>query len=177
MNATMFGPRALVRPLLAAPFVLGGIRVLRAPKDVAPIAEDVALPIADAVGLPKDAETLVKVNAGVQLGAGALLAFGIFPRVASVALAATLVPTTAAGHRFWEEKDSSKKMEQLTHFAKNAGLLGGLLIAALDTGSRPSVFWTSRRAAAKAAGSLASAAHTVSDSVGNAVHSVAGVVS
>jgi len=173
----MFGPRALVRPLLAAPFVLGGIQVLRSPEAVAPQAADVALPIADAVGLPQDTVTLVKINAGVQLGAGILLALGILPRLASVALAATIVPTTAAGHRFWEEKDPKQKMAQLTHFAKNAGLLGGLLVAALDTGGRPSVFWSSRRAAGKAAGSLSNAAHSVSDSVGSAVHTVAGVVS
>ena len=77
------------------------------------------MPIAEQVGLPSDPETLVKINAGVQIGAGALLVLGIFPRVASLALAATLVPTTLAGHRFWEAK-GDERLEQLFHFAKNA---------------------------------------------------------
>src|SRR3954447_23168386 len=98
----MFGPRSLSRALLAAPFIVGGINALRAPAAIAPQAEDVAVPIAERVGLPPDPEALVKINAGVQVGAGVLLVFGIFPRLASLALAATLVPTSLAGHRFWE---------------------------------------------------------------------------
>jgi putative oxidoreductase len=160
--------RLLVRPLLAAPFIVGGIRSLRAPKATADRVADVAVPIADAVGLPKDPETLVKINAGVQLAGGALLAFGIAPRLASLALAASIVPTTIAGHRFWEQDDPGDRSAHLTHFAKNAGLLGGLLIAALDTGGRPSVFWSGRRVAGHAAESLA-------DTVNVAYHGLPGV--
>ena len=49
--------------------------------------------------------TLVKIDAGVKIVAGTMLAFGKFPRLASTALAASLIPTTLAGHRFWEEDD------------------------------------------------------------------------
>ena len=38
-------------------------------------------------------------------GAGALFATGRLPRTARTVLAATLVPTTVAGHPFWEEDD------------------------------------------------------------------------
>ena len=98
----MIGPRTLIRPLLASSFVVMGYQVLRNPKPLQPAAEEVGVPIAETVGLPSDPLTLVKINAGVQLGAGALLALGRFPRAASLALAASLVPTTLAGHRFWE---------------------------------------------------------------------------
>jgi hypothetical protein len=39
-------------------------------------------------------EMLVKIDAGVKVVAGTMLLFGRFPRPASAALAATLVPTT-----------------------------------------------------------------------------------
>src|SRR6478735_4781023 len=97
----MFGPRSLSRALIAAPFIVGGINALRAPAKMVPAAVDVGVPIAEQVGLPTDPELLVKINAGVQIGAGAMLVLGIWPRVASLALAASLVPTTIAGHRFW----------------------------------------------------------------------------
>jgi uncharacterized membrane protein YphA (DoxX/SURF4 family) len=47
-------------------------------------------------------------------------------------LAGTLVPTTLAGHRFWEELDEDARNTQIAHFAKNLGLLGGLLLIATE---------------------------------------------
>ncbi|MCU1397437.1 MAG: DoxX family protein [Acidimicrobiales bacterium] len=168
----MFGPRTLSRPLLAAAFVAGGIQTLRAPKAVIPAAEEVGVPIAEKVGLPTDPEQLIKINAGVQVGAGALLALGFFPRAASLALAASLVPTSIAGHPFWKEKDADARAAQRMQFFKNASMLGGLLASALDTGGRPSVFWSGRKAAGRAAGSISSAAQSVAGTVGNAVQAL-----
>jgi putative oxidoreductase len=165
----MIGPRTLIRPLLASSFVVMGYQVLRNPQPLQPAAEEVGVPIAETVGLPSDPLTLVKINAGVQLGAGALLALGRFPRAASLALAASLVPTTLAGHRFWEAPTADEQKTQVVHFLKNAGLLGGLLMSALDTGGRPSVFWSSRRWISRTGHSLGSAAQS-------ATHSVADVI-
>jgi uncharacterized membrane protein YphA (DoxX/SURF4 family) len=168
----MFGPRTLIRPLLAGTFVAGGIKTFRSPTGATPAAERVGVPIAARLGLPTDPETLVKLNAGVQVGAGALLALGLFPRVAALTLAGSLVPTTIAGHRFWEEREPAKRETQRLQFLKNASILGGLLAVAVDTGGRPSVFWSSRRVAGKAAGSLSSAAQTVASTVGDALQSL-----
>ena len=170
----MFGPRSLTRVLLAAPFVVGGVTVLRSPSRQVPAAELIGPPIAKKLGLPTDAETLVKINAGTHVGAGVLLALGIFSRPAALVLAASLVPTTLAGHRFWE-KDGEDRRTHILHFAKNAGLLGGVLAHALDSGSRPSVFWSGRHAAARAGSSIADAAHTVAGSVGSAAQHLPGV--
>jgi uncharacterized membrane protein YphA (DoxX/SURF4 family) len=60
---------------------------------------------------------------------GTALAIGIKPRLAALSLAASLIPTTLAGHRFWEEEDERARAMQLTQFLKNLGLLGGLLLA------------------------------------------------
>ena len=100
---------------------------------------------------PLDAETYVKVNGMAMLGAGALLAFGRLPRLSSAVLAATLVPTTIAGHRFWEIDDPGERAAQQIHFMKNVSLLGGLILAAVDTQGAPGLAWRARRASKDAA--------------------------
>ena len=97
--------------------------------------------------LPSDPATLVRINGAVQVLAGLGLASGRAPRLSATVLAATLVPTTAAGHRFWEEQDPAKRAQQRTHFFKNVSMLGGLIIAAGDTEGQPGVVWRTRRAA------------------------------
>lgn len=144
--------RRVARPLLSSIFVSGGLEALRHPAGKVPAAEGVAPPIARRLPyLPEDTETLVKVNAGVQVGAGALLALGRFPRLASALLAGSLVPTTLAGHRFWEETDPARRAAQRIHFYKNLGLLGGLMLAAVDTEGRPGLAWRARHASGHAA--------------------------
>jgi putative oxidoreductase len=75
------------------------------------------------------------------------LATGRFPRLSALALAATLVPTTYAGHAFWEEKDPSAKSMQRIQFFKNISMMGGLLLAGVDTEGKPGVAWRARHAA------------------------------
>jgi len=43
-----------------------------------------------------------------------------------------MVPTTIAGHPFWEIDDPVKRSQQRVQFLKNTGILGGLLVLALD---------------------------------------------
>ena len=70
---------------------------------------------------------LVRVNGAVQVGAGLALAVGYAPRAAATLLGGSLVLTTLAGHRFWEERDGTARAQQTIHFLKNAAMLGGLL--------------------------------------------------
>lgn len=140
--------RALARPLLAATFISGGIDTLRNPQPRVPGADKVVSPLVKAIPQLSDTEQLVKLDAAVKVVAGGLLAFGKFPRLSSAALAAGLVPTTLAGHRFWEESDPAKRAAQRLHLLKNASMLGGLLLAAVDTEGRPSLGWRARHAPA-----------------------------
>ena len=150
----MTDSRMIARPLLASMFVVGGVNALRNASDYAIKAKEVtdrlvplakrALPQAP---IPEDPATLVRINAVVHIGAGAALATGHFPRLASTALAATLVPTTLAGHQFWNESDPALKANHRVHFLKNLSMLGGLLLAAVDTEGRPGVAWRTRHAA------------------------------
>ena len=149
--------RRIARPLLASSFVYGGIQTLRHPQSrvpgAAPVVDQIAakadqqLP----VQLPRDVEQWVKVDAGVKVAAGSLLALGRLPRLSALVLSASLVPTTLAGHRFWEHDDPKERFGQIAHFLKNLGLLGGLLLAAVDTEGRPSVGYRARRVAHRAA--------------------------
>jgi uncharacterized membrane protein YphA (DoxX/SURF4 family) len=132
-------------------FIMGGFDSLTNPQSKAGRAKEVGTKIAEPLGLPDDPETLVKINGAVQVGAGALLAIGKLPRLASFALAGSLVPTTLAGHRFWEESDEKARSMQRIQFFKNLSMLGGLLLASVDTGGRPSMSWRARRAASHAA--------------------------
>lgn len=144
--------RALARPMLASMFVYGGIDALRNPGPKVPAAEGVAQPVADVapVDLPDDTEQLIKLNAAVQIGAGLLLSTGKLPRLSSLVLAASLVPTTIAGHAFWGADDDAARMSQRVHFLKNVSMMGGLLISAMDTEGRPSVPYRASRAGRRA---------------------------
>ena len=151
--------RRIARPLLASSFVYGGIDTLRNPQSrvpgAAPVVDQIAAKADEQlpVQVPRDVEQWVKIDAGVKVAAGSLLALGRLPRLSALALSASIVPTTLAGHRFWEHDDPKERFGQLSHFLKNLGLLGGLLIAAVDTEGKPSVGYRARRAAARAADS------------------------
>ena len=149
--------RRLARPLLASPFIYGGISTLRNPQSRVPGAAPIVAQITEMadkqlpVEVPKDVEQWVKIDAAVKVGAGSLFALGKLPRLSALLLTGSIVPTTLAGHRFWEHDDPKERFGQLSHFLKNLGLLGGLLIAAVDTEGKPSVGWWTRKTASKAA--------------------------
>ena len=134
--------------MVASIFIVQGYDTLRRPERVAPEAEPVVRALAERVpAVPAKTEQAVRLNGAVQLVAGSLLAFGRFPRLSALAIAATLVPTTLAGHRFWEDDEEKDQAQQRIHFLKNVSMFGGLLIAAGDTAGRPSLAWRGRHAA------------------------------
>jgi putative oxidoreductase len=118
----------VARPLLAGMFVYGGLDAYRNPQGKVPRAEKVAPDVAGLVGIDADTEQLVQFNGVVQIVAGTTLAFGVLPRLSALALAGSLVPTTLAGHRFWEEEDDAARRQQTIQFLKNAAMMAGLLM-------------------------------------------------
>src|ERR1700754_3135772 len=134
--------RRIARPMLSAVFISRGVDALRSPK----LAADAARPtleglskLPDPVGtnVPSDAETVARVNAAVQIGGGLLLASGKLPRLASAALAFTVIPGSLGGHTFWNQPDAQRKAEERRAFMTDLSLLGGLIIAAVDTEGKP----------------------------------------
>ena len=144
--------RLIARPMLASIFIVGAATALKntspSAAKAAPVT-DKLVPLAKKAGipLPEDPETLVRINAGVQIAAGLALATGRAPRLSAAVLAASLIPTTAAGHRFWEAEDPAQRTQQKLHFFKNVSVVGGLIIAAGDTDGKPGVAWRTRRVA------------------------------
>ena len=124
--------------MIASIFIVQGLATFRSPERVVKQAEPVVRPLAEHLDfVPDDVEQAVRINAAVQMVGGALLAVGLLPRLAALAVAGTLVPTTAAGHRFWEYDDPQERAQQRIHFLKNLSMLGGLLMAAgSGTGKR-----------------------------------------
>ena len=143
--------------MLASMFVMGGVSALRNPNQHVQMADPVVGTLSDAAdeapaNLPfnLDEKQLVLINGAAQLVGGLALATGRVPRVAALVLAGSLVPTTAAGHRFWEEKDKTQRANQLIHFTKNVSMFGGLLLAAVDTEGKPGLAWRAKNAAGSA---------------------------
>jgi uncharacterized membrane protein YphA (DoxX/SURF4 family) len=147
--------------MLASIFAIQGYDTMRNPERVAARADPVVRPLAERIpAVPDKTEEAVRLNGAIQFAAGSLLAIGLLPRLSSLAIAATLVPTTAAGHRFWEAQDEQERAQQRIHFLKNLAIFGGLLIAAADTAGRPSLAWRSRHAAHSARRNAALAIRT-----------------
>ncbi|HEU4361106.1 MAG TPA: DoxX family protein [Mycobacterium sp.] len=147
--------RTIARPLLSVVFIGQGLESLRNPQAAADAARPTLdglrrLPTPVTAKVPADTagvETFARVNAGVQVGAGALLASGKLPRVASAALACTVIPGRVGAHMFWAEDDRDVKARMRRDFLADLSLLGGLMIASADTAGQPSLGWRGRRAA------------------------------
>ena len=154
--------RRIARPMLSAVFISRGVDALRSPKPAAdaarPTLEGLSkLPDPVGTNIPSNAETVARVNAAVQIGGGLLLASGKLPRLASAALAFTVVPGSLGAHTFWSA-DPQHKADERRAFLTDVSLIGGLIIAAVDTEGKPSLGWRGRRAA-----------HKVSEAVGAAL--------
>lgn len=121
--------RRLARPMLASIFISSAIPMLKDQSYLHGQIRDAGL---------SEPELLAKVHVYGNLAGGVALALGKFPRLAALGLAANLAPTTYVGHPFWKAPADQKVMQQINFF-KNLSLLGGLLIAASDTGGRESL--------------------------------------
>ena len=146
--------RRIARPLLSAAFIGQGVETLRNPK----VTIDAAQPTVAALQtlpeplgskVPSNAETAARINAAVQVGGGLLLATGKLPRIASAALAFTVIPGSLGAHLFWNEADPEVKAQKRRDLLTDLSLLGGLIIASADTAGKPSLGWRGRQAAGR----------------------------
>jgi uncharacterized membrane protein YphA (DoxX/SURF4 family) len=154
--------RRIARPLLSVAFIGQGVNSLLNPKAAAEAAAPAvdglqALPNSVSGNIPSDPETFAQITAAVQIGGGLLLATGKLPRVASAALAVTVLPANLGAHSFWNESDPAAKAQKRQQFLTDLSLLGGLLIASADTAGKPSLGWRGRRAAERLSDRVSSA--------------------
>jgi putative oxidoreductase len=66
----------------------------------------------------------------IEVVAGFSLAFGIYTRVATVALLAFLVPATLVAHAFWQAAGTAAFTPRPLNFLKNTAMTVGLLFIA-----------------------------------------------
>lgn len=137
--------RRLARPMLAAIFIYGGIGALRQPKGRIEAARPVVKAMSDKLGTPNDPALMVRADGVAMLTGGTLLALGRAPRLASALLAGVLAPTTAT-HDFWAESDPEAKAAKQRSFLTNVSLLGGLILAAVDTEGKPGLTYRAKMA-------------------------------
>jgi uncharacterized membrane protein YphA (DoxX/SURF4 family) len=141
--------------MLASYFVASGIKAIRDPESLVPVAEPIADRVVPLVKqyspeqvasvVPEDTVTLVRVFGVAQVLGGAALATGKGRRLGALLLAGTLVPSTIAKHPFWTVQDPEQRAQDRSHFLKNASLLGGVLIASVDTEGKPSLAWRAQK--------------------------------
>lgn len=161
----------LARPMLASIFVVQGSAALRNPDRLVSQAKPVTdtlvpwakqlAPPAVADRIPEDPKALVRLNGAVQVVGGLALATGRFPRIGALLLLGSMLPTTWAGHPFWTEDDPERRHAQRIQLLKNVTMAGGLMLAAVDTEGRPSLWWRARHGAKGARHSAKGARHGV----------------
>jgi putative oxidoreductase len=117
------------RVMLAAVFVVFGIRKAMAVAGTAKYFAALGLPMAD---------VLVWLVIVVEVGGGLLLILGWKTRLVAWILAAFVVGATFVAHRFWAV-DAAQYVPQLTNFMKNLAIVGGLLMVAACGPGRLSV--------------------------------------
>lgn len=135
--------RRIARPLLAAPFVLEGVRTALHPErqtEVAPAAfekADAVIADSSAPGFV-DVRTIVRATGVVAAGAGILYATNRCPRAAAAAL---LLTTSVgwAGRKNILELSGEERLQELQAILVDVGLLGGVLLAVVDHDGKPSV--------------------------------------
>lgn len=130
MNITPL--HTLGRMMTGGTYAVLGYGAARTPGGRTQMAAPMLAAIRQVVPLPQDDKTIVRLNGAAQALAGTTLALGIFPRFSAATLATSLVPTTLAGHAFWNIEDLAARQAQQVQFTKNMAMLGGLLTLAAN---------------------------------------------
>jgi putative oxidoreductase len=163
--------------MLASIFVVQGVQSFQNPERVTPLAAPVVARLRERMpAMPAEAEHAVRINGAIQAVAGTLLGLGVLPRLAALVTAGTLVPTTFAGHRYWELENPQERAMQHVQFLKNVTMMGGLLLAVADTNGNPSLSWRRRHAVTVAQSYVSAMTQAVTDAaeqIADAAHAAA----
>ncbi|WP_058234280.1 DoxX family membrane protein [Devriesea agamarum] len=140
--------RRIARPLLAAPFIYEGVKTLQTPerqKAIAPGAFNKLDEKLKETSIPLGSDSIVRIAAGVAIGAGALYATNRMPRLAALTLLVTTSVGLAGRKKVWE-LTGKERQEEIHAILSDAGLLGGVMLAAVDLSGKPSLSYRMSRA-------------------------------
>lgn len=133
--------RRLARPLLATAFVAEGVDAARNPGPHVDRVESAWNRWSDRLGLPEapsrdDLTMLARAHGVATALAAGMLAVGRMPRTSALALAVLTLPRVLV-----EVPDPQSPDRDTSRLLVTLSLLGGALVAAEDTGGRPSLAW------------------------------------
>ena len=114
----------LARLCLSGIFIIGGYEAFMEPTPRTKRLPNLGM---------SESELAVKVNGASMILGGVAMGLGIFPKLAAFGLLSALIPTTLAGHPFWNEQETATMKQQRLQFAKNLGLIGALLLVLADS--------------------------------------------
>ena len=144
--------RFVARSMLASYFVINGVKFLRHPEDFVPAAEPVAdrvLPLVNSTipesvrdYLPADTVGFVRASGALQVAGGLSLATGVGRRLGAGVLALTMVPHVVTANPL--KATNADRSTLAAQLSKNVALLGGVLLASLDTEGKPNLGWRLR---------------------------------
>ncbi len=137
--------RALARPMLASSFIVSGLDRLRHADQTAAQLAPVLRPLSSALPAAVSEKTLARALAVTQVGAGALLAAGKFSRPAAVVLAVMAALNTVVEYRNADTATKENRSHRRNQLVKNVGLMGGALLASVDTAGRPGLAWRAEK--------------------------------
>ncbi|SMX88647.1 MULTISPECIES: DoxX family protein [unclassified Brevibacterium] len=140
--------RFLARPMLAAGYISNGVDRLRRPEAAAASIGALLNMARKQIDVPIDAPTLARATGAAQVAAGSLLAIGRFPRVSATILVGTYLLDTV-GERIAADKTTSKddKRARTERTLIRTSMLGGALLASVDTAGKPGLWWRTQHAA------------------------------
>src|SRR5829696_8918643 len=177
--------RAGARTMLASYFIVNGVKTVRNPDPLVPAAEPVAdrvvplvkkyAPQQVATAIPEDTANLVRANGAAQIVGGLALASGKGRRAGALLLAGALIPSTLARHPFWTRTDPEEKALDRSQFLKNVSLLGGVLLAAVDTEGKPSLAYRAQKGGQSLAKETRRARKSLAKSTSGLAKSTSGV--
>lgn len=166
--------RALARPMLASSFIFSGLDRLRHADATAAQLAPVLRPLSAALPVNASEKTLARVLAGAQLGAGLLLAAGKFSRPAAVLLAMTAGLSTVVEYRSADTSTKETRAHRRNQLTKNIGLIGGALLASVDTAGRPGLAWRTEKLIESGKKTAATQLKNADKSVRSLAHDVTG---
>lgn len=140
--------RFIARPMLASGYILNGVDRLRRPDAAAASITPLLTQARKQIDIPLDAATLARATGVAQIAAGSMLAIGRFPRLSATILVGTYLLDTV-GERLSAEKATSKeeKKSRTERTLFRTSMLGGALLASVDTAGRPGLWWRTQHAA------------------------------
>lgn len=132
--------RLLARPMLASAYIANGIARIKNPEVAASSVQPISSLVKKKLDVDVDPTLIARVTGAAQVTAGSLLAIGKMPRFSSSVLVSTYL-LEVVGQQLNKETRSTDGL-----LAKTA-ILGGALLASVDTAGKPGLAWRAQHAA------------------------------